>query len=311
MHVTLVNVPEGADVFHSLNRAADEAGYAPAIILSGVGLLSKAVLYVANDDALSEARDIEKTLGIKLDLDGTKYPELDNLPRIRVDEAAQYGITENIDFPELRSPSHWYSRQVFDHPLSVLYARGGRSSTKSSYKYHFAISGCVEREFGRANSFVGQVLPGCIARNPLQFVIGVSANLLTTNVQAWTISIDPGYDVLEILSKFMQVRPEVGDCFVLAADGNLAEAQVANISTDGTEEFYDLHDGGKGYLVEDISGIINHSIGTSRIHATVVLNCQDPPCEALGGRLTRAIVSSEKPLEIFLGEMIEVQKLLV
>ncbi|PXF44400.1 hypothetical protein BWQ96_05843 [Gracilariopsis chorda] len=129
MHATLVNVPEGADVLQFLNSAADDAGYAPSIILSGVGLLSKAVLYVANDEAIPEVPDIEKNMSIKPDFDGTKYPELHDLPRIRIDEATEYGISEDVDFPELRSPPHWYSRQVFDHPLSILYARGGRSST--------------------------------------------------------------------------------------------------------------------------------------------------------------------------------------
>lgn len=41
------------------------------------------------------------------------------------------------------------------------------------------------------------------------------------------------------------------------------------------------------------------------IHAAVVHNCDDPPCDSAGGRLTRGIVSSDGALDFYVGEMTE------
>ncbi|KAI0564488.1 hypothetical protein FGB62_25g613 [Gracilaria domingensis] len=303
MHATIVDIPDGADVFESLNDAADKAGYVPTIVLSGIGLLSRAVLYVPNDEAIPEAMDIEKTLGVKLDLDGTKYPELHDLPRIRVDKARELGIEVPEETEDLRSKPHWFSKQSFDKPLSLLYARGGRTYNRLRYRYHMILSGSEERTFGRANSFVGEMLPGCVAKNPLQFVIGVSANMFKTNVQAWTINIESGYDVIERMTTFLNARQNLGDCFIVSGHGRISEAVLANIGEAEEEEHYSLRDEGKPYHIEDISGIVNCAIGTSRIHATIILNCEEPPCEAVGGRLIKAISSSDKPIEIVLGEI--------
>ncbi|CAN8063094.1 unnamed protein product [Agarophyton chilense] len=303
MHATLVNIPEGADVLGSLNDAADRAGYVPTIVLSGVGLLSRAVLYVPNDEAIPEAYDVEKSLDIKLDIDGTKYPELQDLPRIRIDEAEALGIELPKETGDFRSKPHWFSKQSFGKPLSLLYARGGRSYSRSTYRYHLILSGSEERPFGKANSFVGELLPGCIAKSPLQFVIGVSANIFKTNVQAWTVTIESGYDVIERMSAFLKAMPQIGDCFIVSATGLVSEAILANIGEAGEEEFYFVPNERKAYHLEDISGIVNCAVGTSRIYATIVLNCKTPPCEAVGGRMTKAIASSEKPVEIVLGEI--------
>lgn len=57
MHATMIDVPEGADLSEWLTQCANESGYIPLIVLSAVGMLSRAVLNVPNDEALPEILD--------------------------------------------------------------------------------------------------------------------------------------------------------------------------------------------------------------------------------------------------------------
>lgn len=282
------------------------------IIISGMGLLSKAVFEVANDQAVVDLLDISKE---KENFGFTRLGELSPQdPMLKgktFDFLDEYETDKDIPggLPDARSPQRkpgWVSLVYFDHPLTLLYAHGGRRREASDFNYHFIVSGCRTRGLGFADSFPGKVFPGCIAASPFQFVVGMAATHEASTVQAWTISIQAGFEVIDRLQTFWKARQRVGDCFFFSATrGKIREGQIANVNEAGEEELYELDAENGPYMVEEMNGILNADVDNMRIHGTIVLNCKQPPCDALGGRIVRAVISDGDPLDIYLGEITE------
>lgn len=304
MHATMIEVPEGADLLEWLTQCATDSGYLPLIILSGMGILSRAVLRVPNDDALPEILDSDAPFGVRVDRDGTGFPELKDLPIAMV--------PMNLPIPEPEAPDplaghplpHWSSEQTFDTPLTLIYSHGGRYRESSKPNMHLILSGSDTRSTGISETFVGEILPGCIAMKPLQFVVGIKPTLSNATVQGWTITVEPGYDVVEKLDVFLKARQNVGKCFILSATGKFSEAELVNLTESGGEETFQMPVDNGPYNIEGMSGILGNYDDIT-IHAAVVHNCGDPPCDSAGGRLTRGIVSSEGALDLYIGEMTE------
>lgn len=310
MHATMVDIPKGADILEHLNKAADDAGYVPFVVLSAIGRLSAATLRIPNEDALDEAEDIESFMNVEVVEDFENDPRFKDKPIVELVEGlSSKDLPPDFPYPPQREKKpHWSSIQSFDYPLTLLYAIGGRRRPTSLFKYHFILSGSPSRNGGVSESFVGELLPGCIAGSPLQFVVGL-ATPFTTTVQAWTIAVQPGYDVVNQVKAFIRARQNLGKCFFYSATGGkLLNATVKNVSGDSDEDMRTLEVDQGPYVVESMTAIVNANVEELRIHATIILNCSTPPCEAIGGELIQAIVSEGQSLDVFLGEMIEEQR---
>lgn len=297
MHATMIEVPAGTDLLDWLKKSADEVGYLPLVVLSGMGMLSKAVLNVPNDEALPEILDAEKPFGV------TVIDEFPDLPFAMTSTLEPFeGEIGSPSLEEVQQKPHWASVQTFNHPLSLLYAHGGRRREVSKPEMHLIVSGSDTRTTGISETFVGELLPGCIAMTPLHFVVGIAATTSKSTVQGWTVSVEPGYDIIETLHLFLK-RRTVGKCFIFSATGKLGEADLVNVNESGEDETLHMPGEQGPYHVEGLSGILNNGGIDVRVHAAVVHNCSEPPCDSAGGRLTRGIVSSEAALDFYVGEM--------
>lgn len=302
MHATMFDIPEGADVLEAFTEQAEATGYMPLIILSGTGRMSRAVLEVPNDEALTEITEADELFGVKICRDGNG-PELEGLPVAMTHRDHDFEQLE-APKPAITSLPHWSSTQTFDHPVSLIYAHGARAKETSPANIHFIMSGSKTRPTGISETFVGRLLPGCIAASPMQFVVGIKPTHSNVTVQARTISVEPGYELLETIDFFLKTKQDVGKCFILSATGKLSSATIMNINEDGAEEAYELDSENGSYYIEDMTGIIcPQNDEAVCLHAAIVLNCGEGPCDSVGGRLTRAVASSEGNLDIYLGEM--------
>lgn len=115
--------------------------------------------------------------------------------------------------------------------------------------YHFILSDCPDRPLGIADSFVGQVLPGCIAKSPLQFVIGGKPSLSDVNMQGRTLSIEPGFEVIETLNKFKDWY-YLDKCFVFSISGKICEADLENITKIREKDVFHIACREYGYMFD-------------------------------------------------------------
>lgn len=96
----------------------------------------------------------------------------------------------------------------------------------------------------------------------------------------------------------------MGNCFIMSATGKFSEAELVNLTGGGGEETLQMPVDKGPYNIEGMSGILGHHDNNIQIHAAVVHNCGDPPCDSAGGRLTRGVASSEGA-DFYIGEMTE------
>ena len=94
MHATLVEVPEGEDVIEYLTKTAEEIGYMPLIVLSSVGMLSRAVLNVPNDEALPEILERTDTFGVERNPDEEVIRKFNTYKHVKADDSSEEDLVE-------------------------------------------------------------------------------------------------------------------------------------------------------------------------------------------------------------------------
>lgn len=69
---------------------------------------------------------------------------------------------------------------------------------------------------------------------------GDQSNRIEVHSTGWTVSVEPGYDVIEKLGVFLKARQNVGKCFIFSATGRFSEAELVNLNEDGKEETFHM-----------------------------------------------------------------------
>lgn len=162
----------------------------------------------------------------------------------------------------------------------------------------------------------GQLRPQTLAHGTAWFVVGAeSAHYRGSNVKIFTISINPGEEVMSTLRTFLASSKgeKLHQCFLFSALGVLTDATLRIMQKSATgEEEYILHrldavPGSEGYDIERMTALFGSGVAHDTFHATVVL----PPLEgeelgnSVGGELVDAVVGGVFPLELCVGEIIE------
>lgn len=335
----LLQLPDGADFLPALNSAIAATGFSPAVIFSAIGFVRRAHLRVPVDavvDAEILAPDAAP-FGVQTVEDWDFFS--DGRPIASPTDPPPLDEMPPIDFTPR---PHWFTEEVHDAPLALLYAHGGMSRPGSKPNYHVILSGNAERPGGRAETYVGQVRPGTIVHGCVWVAVGLeSAHYRGSNVDVSVVSVEIGEDVLEVLQRFLQSprAANIGRCFLFGASGMLKRAKfrvpVPNDSGNGDEEvgreaspvadanalvreespgvyLLDEQPDGSSYSIESMTAIFGGDQERPRMHAAIIL----PPVpgelehlsqkgESVGGELLEAVVGGDIPLDLCIGEVHE------
>lgn len=92
MHATLVEVPEGEDTIECLTKKAEKVRCMPLLIFSDVGMSSRAVLNVPNDEALAEILDRTDTFGVEKNPDEEAIRKFNTYEHVKVDDLPEESL---------------------------------------------------------------------------------------------------------------------------------------------------------------------------------------------------------------------------
>lgn len=123
----------------------------PSIIFSALGHVRYAHLRVPVEEALDELVVDDTAFGVKFveaDAETFELPNLAGRLQRPPDDYVQQDVV-NFD-----PKPHWYTDEVYEGPLTLLYGHGGMASPSSTPNYHIAFSGCESRPLGRCDAFI-------------------------------------------------------------------------------------------------------------------------------------------------------------
>lgn len=135
----------------ALRTACEDWHPNPSIIFSALGHVRNAHLRVPVEEAVEELIVDDTVLGVKfVEVDAETF-KLQNLAG-RMERPPDDSVPENdVNFDP---KPHWYTDEVYEGPLTLLYGHGGMATPSSTPNYHIAFSGCESRPLGRCDAFI-------------------------------------------------------------------------------------------------------------------------------------------------------------
>lgn len=174
---------------------------------------------------------------------------------------------------------------------------------------HPLLTGCLH-DFCSA-----QLRPGTLAHGSVWFVVGAeSAHHRGSNVRIFSLSINPGEEVMSTLRTFLASSKgeKLHKCFLFSALGILKTVTYRVLQrTAAGEEDYRCHSlaalpDAEGYQIERMTALFGSGVACNTVHVTIVL----PPPDgeelgySVGGELVEAVVAGDSPLDLCVGEVI-------